>query len=431
MFELNKDQREAVDRLHNFAADPTKQFFVLKGYAGVGKSSSIQRFLKETDRNCVLTSPTHKACRVLRDMAAEVGSGNVDVRTIHSLLGLRPNKDSHKMEFTAVGENQADRFQVIVVDEGSMVSTELFKQISETAFEENVKFIFMGDPLQLPPVHEDISPVFHIPDQFELTKVMRHDNQILSLATELRHAIQEGRKPALQSDYGEGGGVYCLNWKSMRQQIKRGYTSDAYAANPNTFRTVAWRNKTVHMYNDMIREFIYNSEELGKFSEGERVVMCQPVVDLEAKKKGDVFAGFLFNTDDEATVEQISIEAHPLYRDLKCYKLMCQPDYSDELHTVWAVHEDSERDYEMMLSDFADKAKARQISWGAFWDAKESVIDVRPCHAMTSHRSQGSTYETVFVDVQDILANPNEKEALRCLYVAASRAKRNVILQVR
>ncbi|WP_422451959.1 ATP-dependent DNA helicase [Endozoicomonas sp. ALC066] len=429
MFELNQDQREAVDRLHDFVKDPTKKFFVIKGYAGVGKSSSIQRFLRETDRNCILTSPTHKACRVLRQMRDEIGSDHVNVQTIHALLGLRPNKDSHKMEFSPIGENQAEQFQVVVVDEGSMVSTELFEQIRDTAYSENVKFIFMGDPLQLPPVREEISPVFAIPDQVELTKVMRHDNQILNLATELRHSILEGRRPNLRTDNDENGGVYCLNWRRMRQQIKRGYKSDAYAANPNTFRTVAWTNKTVHMYNEMIREFIYDTEDLPKFSEGERVVMCQPVVDLEKKLSCSDFSGFLFHTDDEATVEQIEVVYHPIYRDLKCYRMHCQPDYSDEMNPVWAIHEDSERDYQRLLSDLSEKARSRQGSWGSFWDAKESVIDVRPCHAITSHRSQGSTYETVFVDAQDILRNPNESEALRCLYVAASRAKKNVILQ--
>jgi len=49
---------------------------------------------------------------------------------------------------------------------------------------------------------------------------------------------------------------------------------------------------------------------------------------------------------------------------------------------------------------------------------------------MTVHKSQGSTFENVFVDAEDILANPNREEALRCLYVAVSRASHNVIVNI-
>ena len=78
------------------------------------------------------------------------------------------------------------------------------------------------------------------------------------------------------------------------------------------------------------------------------------------------------------------------------------------------------------------QAKQKKISWGGFWALKnEFMHDVRPCHAITAHRSQGSTYRSVFVDVEDILSNYNTTEALRCLYVACTRASDILVLKTR
>ena len=66
--------------------------------------------------------------------------------------------------------------------------------------------------------------------------------------------------------------------------------------------------------------------------------------------------------------------------------------------------------------------------WSKFWTLKEAFHNVRHGYATTAPRSQGSTYETSFVDWRDILANRNPTEARRCLYVAFTRAKYRVFL---
>ena len=63
-----------------------------------------------------------------------------------------------------------------------------------------------------------------------------------------------------------------------------------------------------------------------------------------------------------------------------------------------------------------------------FWEFKEAFHKLRHAYAITAHRSQGSTYDTAFVDWRDILLNRNRGEAFRCLYVACTRPKRRLFL---
>jgi len=72
------------------------------------------------------------------------------------------------------------------------------------------------------------------------------------------------------------------------------------------------------------------------------------------------------------------------------------------------------------LARTADR-RWRREKWRDFWNTKRKFNAVRYGYALTAHRAQGSSYNTVFVDQQDILANPVKREAFRCLYVAVSR----------
>lgn len=421
--QLNSDQRGAVDEMHVFAKGP-EPFFLLLGSAGTGKTTCVQTFVKETRLRVVLTAPTNKASKVLRETARQELEGTVDACTVYSLLGLKLESNGEYRTITASEEgNKANQYDVIVVDEGSMVNDSLFGHICKAAQEFGVKFLFMGDQCQLPPVKQEDgrSQVLDIRYYRKLTKVERHDNQILTLANHIR-LVQTGQTPlVLQSDNDANGGVYKLNWKALRKRACEAFTSDSYKANPHSFKVIAWRNDQVKLYNDIIRDAMYGPEMAAEmpFHEGERIVTCQPIM------TGDELA---MATDEEGTVEMVVIMQHPIYGNLKVYAMTIQPDFGSEWCVGFVVHEDSRRDYNAMLTEMSNSARIGNGSWAAFWDLKDSIHDIRPCHAITSHRAQGSTYDTVFVDTNDILSNQNRLEALQALYVACSRPRRIAVL---
>lgn len=422
MIKLNPDQREAVDEGHRFLDGP-EPFYLIDGSAGTGKSSSVQTLVRETRAKVAMTAPTNKATKVLREMAdQELEGARVDTSTIYSLLGLRLDSSGEVRTISAwEGGSRASEYDLVVVDEASMVNSSLFGHICRSAQEDGVKYLFMGDHAQLPPVGEAESEAMKIRYRRGLSKVMRHDNQILALATHLRDCQTTLSNPRIVTDCDENGGVYAINYKKMRQRACEAFTSDSYLANPGSIKVIAWRNATVQMYNELIREAMYGSKVASesKFQVGERVVVCQPIM---------VEGSMEMATDEEGTVEQIDIMPHPIYRHLTCYKLQVEPEYGDTGWVAcWVIHESSERAYKQLLGDLSDAAKSRRGSWQAFWDAKEAIHDIRPCHAITAHRSQGSTYESVFVDVGDIMANRNKLEALQCAYVACSRPRRILV----
>lgn len=428
-FPLNEDQKKAVRKLHEFVAG-RELFFTLLGHAGTGKSTTINTFVSEYSGNCALTAPTNKATKVLRCMAEEWGCDNVEVRTIYSLLGLRLKGDKEKQYIQQEGETFLGNLNVVVVDEASMVSEELLTHIRAGALEYGVKFIFMGDPCQLPPVGEVASPVMDLGTGAKLEKVERHDNQILTVATEIRNAMLENRQPVIQPGNDENGGVWTGDGKKFAAQIEKAFLSGTHTDDTSAVRVIAWRNSTVESYNNLIRKLLYGDEASQPFHLGERVMTCKPVSNVRDFAAGQPKMGTLF-TDDEGTVRQITVEQHPIFKDLKCLVLQLEMDDRPYWEEVFVIHPDSAADLDRKLSNAADNAKARKGSWSAFWDMKEVFHDIRPCHAITAHRSQGSTYEIALVDAVDIRVNRNFREMMQCLYVAVSRPSRILVMRTR
>lgn len=428
--EFNDQQKYAIDKMIDFCHEDQRQerMFLLKGSAGTGKTTCIHEVVKaRPDLKFVMTAPTNKATKVLREIGERGGTEGIPCATIYSLLGLRVKKDSEFIRVEPLGESGVTNFNIVVIDEASMINEQLMGFVEEAALDTDAKFIFMGDPLQLPPVGEDNSRSFAIDHGAELTKVERHDNQILTFATSLRDCIQEGGYPNIVSDNDENGGVYTVDSRRMRKHLEKAYTSENYQINPNSCKTIAWRNVTVNGYNEMIRSAIYGDRASEMFVLDERVVATHPIPEVF----GDVQVMTMM-TDEEGNVVELETIQHPMFEDYKVYHLQVETEFGDTWANCFVVHPDSLRDYTAHLGELAAEAKKGRMPWSSFWGLKnEFMHDIRPCHAITAHRSQGSTYRSVFVDVQDIMSNRNRKEALRCLYVAATRASDVLVLKTR
>ena len=102
----------------------------------------------------------------------------------------------------------------------------------------------------------------------------------------------------------------------------------------------------------------------------------------------------------------------------------------DELIIVLRpLHPSSLGVFNRQCEELAQRAKTENKRlWGAFWALKEAFHGVRHGYAITAHKSQGSTYDSAFVDFRDMLINRNVVEARRCLYVACTRPKFQLFL---
>ena len=177
-------------------------------------------------------------------------------------------------------------------------------------------------------------------------------------------------------------------------------------------KVIAWRNVRVAEYNNLIRHAIFGAEaDETPYFPGDRIVAASPCMKGEEP---------LLVTDEEALVESVVVCKHPMEPKYQAIELKCRSE-SNAVVRLIVLHPNSKQQFENDSQHLAHEAKANGKLWKKFWEHKELFHDIKYAYALTAHRAQGSTYENVWVDYQDVLLNRNRLEAFQCLYVACSR----------
>lgn len=411
----NDKQVQAIQLMVEHADDKTgDQFFVLEGPAGTGKTACISKVMGEVSGRMVMTAPTNKAVRVIRESLADK---TIPTCTIYSLLGLQLMASG---EVKHIGRLRDDLdlsdYDIVGIDEAGMLNKVLVGYLRRVAEQSpHLRFIQMGDRWQLPPVKESLSEVWDFPKRFELDKVMRTDNQILTFATHVRHILQGFEsKLEIKDDYDERGGVFV-----PKGGLRNSILEDVEAFRQGKSKALAWRNAAVDDLNKMIREELLEFPAMSPWQEKERITLLEP-----AKNFNDEI---IASTDEEGYVSHVDVTYHPIYRSFLCYRIVMDTINEGSI-VLWALHESEKQRFEKKKAELAEIAKSNRSMWKTYWQFVESFHNVRHAYAQSSHRAQGSTYNKAYVMWRDIMANPRREEALRCLYVAGSRPKNSLYL---
>lgn len=265
-FELNDQQKAALQKIDDFANDKSKTAITLSGYAGTGKTSLMEMVAKKLGRihNVMFSATTHQAAGVLK---SKVGRYGFETSTVNSLFGITVSTDLTGKNYDTrkkVRNYRDDKLHygdIVIIDEASMLSDENYKDVVDIAKNRNAKVIFVGDKAQLAPVGQnEISKVFRDSngEVVELTKVERTgDNAILSEAT----AIRNGQNFTYESAFNaQGQGVAYVTPQSTEviSSIIETFTP-GLKTNPNYLRILAFTNASVANYNNKVRQFLgYN-----------------------------------------------------------------------------------------------------------------------------------------------------------------------------
>lgn len=416
-YTLNAEQATAIAAITEWLKpENTEQFMVLKGGAGTGKTFCVRQLTETMRGKLVFTAPTNKATKVLRE-SVTTKDYKPECRTIYSLLGLRLEASGEVKVLTARSNDdeplELEQYRCIIVDEASMVNDNLREHIHNAANKFGLKFLFLGDEAQLPPVGEARSSIWRIRNVVELSTVMRHDNQILTLATHLRSLVDHATpKLSIADDYDDSVGVRILPTQSFVEHIMSAADNGDFSE-PNSSKVIAWRNVTVDRYNRIIRGRIFPGATQPWLVD-DRVLFMAPGRDLEDRP--------MASTDDEGRVARVMEDWHPIYGDFRTWRVSITLD-DNRTVIAQALHESSLTRYTEKVQELGNEANANRKKWKDFWAFKEAFHQLRHAYALTAHRAQGSTYQTVFVDYKDILLNRTKPEAMRCLYVAATRSK--------
>lgn len=416
---------------------------VVRGYAGTGKTTMVQEALRQCVevlpklRICV-TAPTNKATQVLKNFGKSAGI-NVSSSTIYSLLGMILGNDGETRNcFSGGSGGSIAHYDVVVVDEASMVGRVLYDELRTQALRLGILVIFMGDDCQLNPVKESASNVFDTslhPDNNTLTKVERQDEDspIRKVVAAARLLVSEGvvPKPFETETLDDGSGVHILIGREFTDAMLDQFEDEGYLKNPQLCRALAWTNREVDRLNRIIRNRIYG-KKVKQYMVGETIAVLGPVYQDDGTPS--IF------TDDECVIIEAAIttiadesdndtyeEGHPEYK----VWILTVSTPQGKLEHVITAHDDSKQALSNRSRKLADKASAKKISWGMFWKFQEWLTPVRPCHAMTIHKSQGQTFDCVFFQGKDSQNNKNSLERRRQSYVGLSRPRTDLVMNIR
>lgn len=428
--ELNEQQQKAKSLILDFITQngADDNFFLLSGYAGTGKSTTITDIIAEYQSSSyawiAMCTPTHKATQVLRKKGKERGSHNIDYSTIHQLLGLTAEIDYNTGEqiFTQVGNNSLKKYDLIIIDECSMIDSELWGIIQSEVFTHDKKVILLGDEAQLPPINDPISPIFSedIPS-YQLTKVMRTNN-----LNPLADIINSARNHKLcDNDYYSDDltqGAWIIEDKKVwLNTLLRSFKSPQYKDNPDYAKAIAWTNRAVNYINNFCRDELLDYPDT-PFTIGERLVANDHIHDYRDTSE------ILCHNSSEFTITKVKPK---LDDPIPHYWLKGEDDDGNKFPLLVVADTDK---YKHQLKALAHKAQStlhpdkRKEGWKEYWDFKHQFANVNYTYAITSHKSQGSTYDNAFVAQTNIMSNPKRSEAFQSLYVAYSRASQRLFI---
>ena len=450
-------QEQAAMRLAAFAcADAPRPAFILRGYAGTGKTTLTGTFvqaLRETGRSVALLAPTGRAAKVL---AAHAGG---DAYTVHKVIYRQRAFNGEDTHFD-LGFN-ARRETVFVVDEASMLSrTGGFDSRFGTGrlLDDLVAFVYampgcrlllVGDTAQLPPVGETDSPAL-MPDVMrgyglsvsgaELTEVVRQEaaSSVLAAATSIRSMLTTGQnvRPALTvNPHGE---VRRLPGDELIEQLVTDYSD--YGAEETIVITRS--NKRANLYNAGIRSRIFDREN--DLTRGDIVMAVKNNYHWTAKAARALQPperlpiDFIAN-GDSAVVTALS-NVHEEYGFRFADATLSFPDYGGFeldcrvlLSTLTSespslTAEESTRLYEAVLADYADIPSKAERMKAMREDAYYNALQIKYAYAVTCHKAQGGQWARVYIDQGYVPDDTSPTEYLRWLYTAVTRTTERIYL---
>ena len=419
---LTPAQQEAYDAIRS-RLDEGATYTALRGYAGTGKSHLVGRLAADLagHHEILLTAPTHKAAQVLREMGQERGlADNLPVRTLHSALGLRltPNGEGG-YALSPAGEGHLPSRGLVIADEASMIGAALWQYVQQT--DPRLNWLFIGDPAQLPPVGESSSPAL-TQDGPLLTSVVRQaaENPIIRLATRIRQGNLSLKE--LGTAYADGEGIGMTgSLEQFAESAARHFSSEAFEEDPSACRILAYRNRRVQHYNRLIRRQLHGEDTL-RFLKGEWIVAT-------ATWNGPG-PGITMHNSEELKVEKASTgTVTGRGGRWKVWTLKAWSRHAEKKKTLLVLHEEEKDRFEEELARRKDMALADPKGWEAYYEMKEQFAQVDYAYAMTTHKAQGSTLDTGYVDWRDLTFRSGGQQA-PLLYVAVTRPAKRLALLV-
>jgi exodeoxyribonuclease-5 len=430
-----------------YDADP-RSAFLLKGYAGTGKTSLVSaliQVLPQLKVNTLLLAPTGRAAKVIASYSGRPAF------TIHKKIYMTITDASGAVRTARAINKHA--YTLFIVDEASMIGLEptstrqsLLEDLIDYVYDGNhCRLMLIGDTAQLPPVGQTESPALderYLAAAFglnvlaaELTEVVRQQqlSGILSNATNLRTQISsltaaEAQMPLFAPN---GTDVVRLSGEDLMETLFREYGDFAL----DQVVVVCRSNKRANLFNQGIRNSVLFREE--EVNAGDYLMVVKnnyfwldeestigfiangDIVEVLSVRNVQELYGFRFA---DATVRFVD---YPDEEPRDC-KLLLSTLYSE---SPWLTSDEANLLFNNVMEDYADlptKAeRLRELRANPYFNA----LQVKFAYALTCHKTQGGQWRTVIIDQGFLPPDMQlDREYLRWLYTAFTRATDRVYL---
>ena len=464
MISLTLSQQQAFSQIQSFLQNGS-DVFILKGYAGTGKTTLIKYVvenLRVQKKDCQILAPTGRAAKVLRD---KMGAGITIHKGIYSrelecieVESEDKSKKSFRFFFPLI--NQPDKFDIVIVDESSMISDvedigefyqfgsgRLLKDLLEYVSVCGIKkLIFVGDPAQLPPVTDNHSRALDKDyleakglkvETYELTQVVRQseDSPILNESIKMRELLE---MPKAQRHN------FCITQVGDSiieipfEEVVNTYTNLCPIPEVDNSIVISFSNRQCYELNMAIREVLFPGK------------LCLQIGDvLIINANNYSYEIDLYNGDMIKVLNVGGTETHPnipvtinkekrhiniTFRDVE----ILYPNYNKPIKckiiedllmsnerdlTVWQIRA-LYVDFCMTHPDL--KEGSFEFKQALNNDKYFNALKVKFGYAITCHKSQGSEWNTVFVDYSGRCGLADDH--IRWCYTATTRAKNKLYI---
>ncbi len=449
-FQPTLKQNIVLQQLSEFIFSKTPNaLYLLKGYAGTGKTTivgTIVTNLWKAKKSAVLMAPTGRAAKVISNYSGK------EAFTIHKNIYFPKKERGGGVKF--VLQPNKHKNTIFIVDEASMIpdtpgESKLFENgsllddLMQYVYSgHHCKLLLIGDTAQLPPVKLDLSPALDENTlglnynkevtKMELDEVVRQefDSGILVNATILREALSHTIHEVFRFDLRDFKDIVRLvDGYEIMDAI-----NDAYSDLGNEETAIIVRsNKRANLYNQQIRSrILFNDNEL---SAGDYLMV---VKNNYFWVKPTTEAGFIANGDIIEVLEIFKISEiygfnfaevkvrmvdYPKMRPFETVLLLD----TINAETPSLSYEESNRLYQEVQKDYEDDSSKYKRFLKIKGNKHFNALQVKFSYAITCHKSQGGQWNTVFVE-QPYLPNGIDKDYLRWLYTAITRAKEKLYL---
>lgn len=478
-YELTHEQEELVQELKQFLSDRGRHLFLLKGYAGTGKTfivKGLTDYFDLTDRTYRLAAPTGKAARVISEKT------NKNAYTIHKTIYSNKDIKEYKTANTDGSEtykfyydlnvNEDPATTVYIIDEASMISDiysegeffrfgtghllkDLLSFINLDNNDHDKKIIFIGDSAQLPPIGMNFSPALdakylhdtHLlqSSEYELTEVVRQaqDSGVLQNAIAIRTSLKDKVFNRLDIDTNFDDVIHIEHQDLMNRYLE----SCGNRINGESI-IIAYSNASVSEYNRRVREHFFPNQPM--MAPGDKVMsLINIAFDDLMISNGDFglvrevaphseTRGVTIRRKAEDSDEVIEIRINLVFREavlgfndaegkarfFRC-KIIENLLYSDKPQLTSDEHKALYVDFRKRRPEL--KPDTKEFKDALRMDPYFNPMRVKFGYAITCHKAQGSEWNHVFVNCQ----HNNTAlcaEYFRWLYTAITRTSKNLYL---